>query len=300
MLHSNPRIYAGMKRNLNHKESCHPPNNHSGFTQALTMNELKAALGKLKPHKAPGSNQITNEMIINIGRNGMAVLLRLINITWKTGQLPKDWKTAVLIPLLKKNTPKSAPSSYRPISLTSSIGTLVDRMINERLNWWLEHNNIITPCQAGIRSNYTTEDQLIRLTQKIQNGFQMNKDTIAVFVDLEKAYDKVWRQGLFIKTRDAGINSNMYRWINNFITDRTIATLIEGVTSTKECLKEGIPQGSSLSCTLFTMYINGIVKYLPDPHTALYADDIVLCSTSANMYSAQANVNVLQPVEAKA
>ena len=68
-------------------------------------------------------------------------------------------------------------------------------MINERLNWWLEHNNIITPCQAGFRSNYTTEDQLIRLTQKIQNGFQMNKDTIAVFVDLEKAYDKVWRQG---------------------------------------------------------------------------------------------------------
>ena len=220
----------------------------------------------------------------------MAVLLRFINITWKTGQLPKDWKTAVLIPLLKKNKPKSAPSSYRPISLTSCIGKLVERMINERLNWWLEHNNIITPCQAGFRSNYTTEDQLIRLTQKIQNGFQMNKDTIAVFVDLETAYDKVWRQGLFIKMRDAGIHSNMYRWIKNFLTDRTIATQIEGVTSTKECLKEGIPQGSSLSCTLFTLYINDIVKYLPDTHTALYADDLVLWSTSANMYSAQANV----------
>ena len=146
--------------------------------------------------KAPGSHQITNVMIINLGSNGMAVLLRLINITWKTGQLPKDWKTAVLIPLLKKNKPKSAPSSYRPISLTS------------RLNWWLEHNNIITPCQAGFRSNYTTEDQLIRFTQKIQNGLRLNKDTIAVFVDLEKAYDKVWRQGLFIKMRDAGIHSN--------------------------------------------------------------------------------------------
>ena len=192
----------------------------------------------------------------------MAVLLRLINITWKTGQLPKDWKTAVLIPLLKKNKPKSAPSRYRPISLTSCIGKLVERMINERLNWWLEHNNIITPCQAGFRSNYTTEDQLIRLTQKIPNGFQMNKDTIAVFVDLEKAYDKVWRQGILIKMRDAGIHSKMYRWIKNFLTDRTIATQIEGVTSTKECLKEGIPQGSSLSCTLFTLYINDIVKYL--------------------------------------
>ena len=216
-----------MKRTLKHKERCHPPNDHSGFTQTLTMTELKTAPRKLKLHKAPGSDQITNEMIINLGSNGMAVLLRLINITWKT----------------------------------------------------------------GFRSNYTTEDQLIRLTQKIQNEFQMNKDTIAVFVVLEKAYDKVWRQGLFIKMRDAGIHSSMYRWIKNFLTDRTIATQIEGVTSTKECLKEGIPQGSSLSCTLFTLYINDIVKYLPDTHTALYADDLVLWSTSANMYSAQANVN---------
>ena len=119
----------------------------------------------------------------------------------------------------------------------------------------------------------------------------MNKDTIAVFVDLEKAYDKVWRQGIFIKMRDAGIHSNMYRWIKNFLTDRTIATQIEGVTSTKECLEEEIPQGSSLSGTLFTMYINDIVKYLTDTHTSLSADDLVLWSTSANMYSAQANVN---------
>ena len=128
-LQSNPRIDAAMKRNLKHKERCHPPNDHSGFTQALTMTDLKATLRKLKLHKAPGSDQITNEMIINLGSNGMAVLLRLINITWKTGQLPKDWKTAVLIPLLKKNKPKSAPSSYRPISLTSCIGKLVERMI---------------------------------------------------------------------------------------------------------------------------------------------------------------------------
>ena len=73
-------------------------------------------------------------------------------------------------------------------------------------------------------------------------------------------------------------------------TDRKIATQI-GVTSTKECLKEGIPQGSSLSCTVFTLYINDIVKYLPDTHTSLCEDDLVIWSSSAVMYSAQANVN---------
>ena len=80
-LQSNSRVDAGMKRNLKHKERCHPPNDHSGFTQTLTMTELKAALRKLKLHKAPGSDQITNEIIINLGSNGMAVLLRFINIT---------------------------------------------------------------------------------------------------------------------------------------------------------------------------------------------------------------------------
>ena len=118
-LQSNPRIDAGMKQNLKHKERrCNPPNDHSGFTQALTMIEMKAALRNLKLHKAPGSDQLTNAMIINLGSNGMAVLWRFTNITWKTGQLPKDWKTAVLIPLLKKNRPKSALSSQRAILLT--------------------------------------------------------------------------------------------------------------------------------------------------------------------------------------
>ena len=74
----------------------------------------------------------------------------------------------------------------------------------------------------------------------------------------------------------------MYRWIKNILTDRTIATQIEGVTSTKECLGE--------SCTLFTQYINVIVKFLPDTHQP-YIDDHVLWTTSANIYSAQANVN---------
>ena len=128
-------------------------------------------------------------MIINLGRNDMTLLSNFVNITMETGQLPKDWKTAVLIPLMKKNKAKSDHPATKPTSLTSYIyiGTLVERIIIERLNWWLEHNNIITTCQAGFRSSYTTEDQLNILKQEIQNGLQMNKDMIAVFVDLEKS-----------------------------------------------------------------------------------------------------------------
>ena len=89
------------------------------------------------------------------------------------------------------------------------LNGLCPRIIIERLNWWLEHNNIITTWQAGFRSSYTTEDQLNILTQEIQNGLQMNKDMIAVFVDQEKSYDKCGRQGLFIKMRDVGIQQHV-------------------------------------------------------------------------------------------
>ena len=103
---------------------------------------------------------------------------------------------------MKKNKAKSEHPAKTPTSLASYIGTLVERIIIERLNWWLEHNHIMTPCHAGFRSSYTTEDQLNILTREIQNGLQMNKDTIAVFVDLEKSYDKGGRQGLLINMRD--------------------------------------------------------------------------------------------------
>ena len=108
----------------------------------------------------PVSDQIINETMrwssILGAMAWSTVLSNLINIKWKTGQLPTDWKTAVLIPLLKKNKAKSDHPAKKPTSLTSYIGTLVERIIIELLNLWLEHNNIITPCHTGFRSSYTT------------------------------------------------------------------------------------------------------------------------------------------------
>ena len=187
----------------------------------------------------------------------MTVLSNIIKSTWKAGQLQKDWKIAVLMPLMKKNKAKSDHPATEPTSLTSYIGTLVERIIIERLNWCLEHNHIITQCQAGFRSSYTTENQLNILTQEIQNGLQMNKDTIAVFVDLEKSYDEVGRQGLFIKMRDVGMYSNMYRRIKSLITARTIATQTESHkqnSASRKGYRKGAHKAAlSTRCTSMTL-----------------------------------------------
>ena len=130
-------------------------------------------------------------MMVQLSNYGKEYLLNLVNKTWKTGKLPEIWKTATVIPILKNGKPKEDPSSYRPISLTSCICKVAERMINARLYWWLENSHLLNPNQAGFRRGRQTIDQLIRLTQGVADGFQDGEHTAAVFVDLQQAYDHV-------------------------------------------------------------------------------------------------------------
>jgi len=176
--------------------------NISLFEEDFNIVELCQALRKLKQKKAPGPDKIHNEMLFNLGTKGKEVLCRLVNTTWRTSGIPKAWRTAQIIPLLKKGKPPGEAKSYRPISLTSCIGKLAERMVNNRLYWYLENSNSLNPHQAGFRKGSSTEDQLFKLSQNIQDGFQETKHTVAIFVDLQQAYDRVWRKGLLMKMMD--------------------------------------------------------------------------------------------------
>ena len=124
-------------------------------------------------------------MIQNLGDKAKAHLLHLYNRTWTEGKLPKIWKLATINPVLKKGKIANIPKSYRPISLTSCISKLCERILNSRLYWWLESSGLICQNQAGFRAKGRTEDQLFRLTQRIIDGFQRGEQTTAVFVDLQ-------------------------------------------------------------------------------------------------------------------
>ena len=158
-------------------------------------------------------------------------------------------------------------------------------MINRRLYWYLESTGQLGKNQAGFRRGKCTEDQLFRLTQSIKDGFQSKKHTLAVFVDLQQAYDRVWRKGLLMKMTDIGIHGKVYTWIKSFLTNRTIQTKVNDALSSKEVLEEGLPQGSCLSCTLFLVYIKDMEEVL-DIVIALYADDLVLWVTRSDIFDA--------------
>ena len=228
-------------------------------------------------------------MITHMGPVARQKLLDFINRTWKESELPSSWRTARITPILKKGKPAGLPQSYRPISLTSCLGKIAERMVNNRLYHWLEKHKIIDSSQAGFRKGCRTEDQLFRFVQSTIDGFQKGQNTTAVFIDLQQAYDRVWRKGLLMKMSDIGIHGKMLKWIQAFLTNRTIQTTVEGTTSSRRTLEEGLPQGSALSCTLFLIFINDLPSLLKC-NKALFADDLVIWTTEKDLILARAEL----------
>ena len=267
-----------------------PSASHQVFEDTFTLAELNKAMRKLKRRKAPSEDKLHNEMLMNLDQTGRQAILCLFNMTLKTGTIPKAWRNAVISPILKKGKPQEELNSYRPISITSCLGKIAERMVNSRLYWWLETSGQLNSSQAGFRAGYRTQDQLFRLSQRILDGFQRKHHTTAVFVDLKQAYDRVWRKGLMLKMRNAGIHGSLYKWLKAFLSERTIQTKINNGISSKEVLEEGLPQGSPLSCTLFLVFINDLPDVLKI-EKALYADDLAMWTTSKYTIMNRRNVN---------
>ena len=185
-------------------------------------------------------------MLRHLGSAAMNVLLGIFNQSWKHGRVPDIWKEASIIPIHKKGEDKKDAKSYRPISFLSCVSKLLKRIVNQRLQWYLETYGKLSDTQTGFRKNKNTEDQLTYFAQKIENGFQEGKKTVAVFFDMAKAFDTVWKDGLLLKLVKCGIAGNMYKWIKSFLENRTARVKMDGVYSRKVNLKEG--WGSARLC----------------------------------------------------
>ena len=187
--------------------------------------ELEDALKALKDKKSPGPDKITNEMLKHMGPKAKSKLIGLYNNSWKEGIVPQKWREAVMVPIYKKGKERSKTTSYRPISLTSCVGKLMERLINSRLVWHLEKRNILIPEQAGFRHHRSTEDQVAYIAQHIEDGFQDKHHTLAVWIDLEKAFDKDWKDGLRLK---------LHKWLHVRV-DITVLEQQDGPSTGQRC-----------------------------------------------------------------
>ena len=242
---------------------------------------------EVKTRKAPGPDGITGEMLKHLGACSRAVLLMIFNHSWMKRVVPAVWKEAVIMPVPKKGKDKKNPRSYRPISLLSCVGKLLERMVNRRLINHLESNNVLSPTQTGYRKFRNTEDQLAYFAQNIEDAFQEKRKVLAVFFDLLNAFDKVWKEGLLVKLLRIGVRCKMYMWIQHFLFARIAPVKLDGILNKKVCLREGVPQGGVLSPTLFLVYINDILTTISKRvSNTLHAEDLAIWNASQHTTTA--------------
>ncbi|KAG8284048.1 hypothetical protein J6590_108227 [Homalodisca vitripennis] len=211
-------------------------------------------------------------------------LLLLYNRIFIENKFPVSWRRSHVIALHKMGQDSTSPGSYRPISLTSSLCKTLERMVNRRLVWFLEKNNLLSAPQCGFRQGRSSTDHLITMETAILNAFIQRRQMTAVFFDLMKAYDTAWRRGIINTLVSWGIGNHMLAFINGFMMDRSIQVRLGKTLSDPFIQENGIPQGSVLSCTLFAIAINDIASCVAPPvHCSLFVDDFAIFVTAKRL-----------------
>ena len=154
----------------------------------------------LKRGKSPGPDTIHNEVLrLSSTTSLFHHLAGLFTSSIQLGYIPTAWKIATLRMLLKPDKLSSLTTSHRPISLISSIMKLFERIIEQRLRSHLEHIGFINKHQSSFRNAKSTDDHLFRLSQSIMESFNREEHVVAAFLDVGKAFDNVWHNGLRFK-----------------------------------------------------------------------------------------------------
>ena len=217
----------------------------------ITITEIKIQLSKTRGRSAPGADGIRYPVLRQCPDIVVKYLEYIYNICLKIGYFPKAWKQVTGIMIPKPDKDPRITTNYRPISLLSCIGTLFEKILANRIRSELEEKSFFNIWQLGYRNERCAMEHILRLTDDTFIAHEANRVGAAVFIDVEKAFDSVWHNGLRHKLMTGDPPGRIVRLMSWFITKRTISVNINDEASENVQLNAGTPQGSVLSPLLF-------------------------------------------------
>lgn len=256
---------------------CYVPAN-----KKITVDEVRLSIRQSKKMKAPGFDAIFNLVLKNISERSIVHLVCILNKCLELQYFPAVWKCAKVIPIPKPGKDLTLPSSYRPISLLSSLSKLFERAILSRLTEHIEINNIVPAEQFGFRRGHSTTQQLSRVTNHIKRNIHVSKSTVMALLDVEKAFDNVWHEGLLHKLYRYNFPLYLIKVVKSYLDGRTFKVYLNGVLSESFVIPAGVPQGSLVGPALYNVYTSDVPHQLEECHVSLYADDTAIMVKGRN------------------